>query len=77
MRDDRILVGEVKTSASEFTPDQIKRDVALSTPLEADTYVLATTDAIPGEQAELARQQCEANGLILIVLGKADPLPSG
>lgn len=74
--DERILVGEVKTSASEFTPDQIKRDIALSARLQADTYVLAATDTISDEQAELAEQQCDANGLSLIVLRKADLLPS-
>lgn len=77
IRDEQILVGEVKTSASDFTPHQITRDITLSTRLEADTYVLAATDTISSEQAELARQQCETQGLNLIVLGKADLLPTG
>jgi len=77
IRDGQILVGEVKTSATEFTPDQISRDITLSLRLKADAYVLAATDTIPDETAELAKQQCEINALGLIVLGQADLLPSG
>jgi hypothetical protein len=77
VRDGHVLCGEVKTSASEFTPDQITRDVNLSTRLEADTHILAATDDIPEEVIEAARHQCKASGLDLIVLGKAALLPWG
>jgi hypothetical protein len=77
VRDGRVLSGEVKTSASEFTPEQITRDVNLSARLEADTHILAATDHLPGEVAEKAEQLCEASRLDLIVLGKADLLPWG
>jgi hypothetical protein len=77
IRDGRILAGEVKTSASEFTPEQVSRDVALSSRLEADAHILAATDDIPEETAEMAGQLCEASGLELIVLGKAELLPRG
>jgi hypothetical protein len=74
--DGQILVGEVKTSAIEFTADQIARDVALTARLAADTYVLAATDTISDEISETAKQKCQASGLGLIVLGKTELLPS-
>ena len=77
IRDGHVLCGEVKTSASEFTPDQIARDVGLSTRLKADTHILAVTDNIPDEATDKARQLCEASGLDLIVMGKAELLPEG
>jgi hypothetical protein len=77
VRDGQILSGEVKTSASEFTPEQVTRDVHLSSQLEADTHVLAATSDIPLAVTEKAEQLCRASGLDLIVLGKADLLPGG
>jgi hypothetical protein len=77
IRDGQILTGEVKTSASEFTSEQVSRDVALSSRLAADAHILAATDDIPDKTVELARQLCEASGLELIVLGKAELLPWG
>ena len=77
IRDGQILSGEVKTSASEFTPEQTSRDVDLSSRLHADAHVLAATSDIPEQAAETARQLCEASGLELIVLGKPELLPWG
>jgi hypothetical protein len=77
IRDGKILSGEVKTSASEFTPEQVTRDVALSSRLEADVHVLAATADIPEETAEMARQLCLDGRLELVVLGKAELLPWG
>jgi hypothetical protein len=77
VRDGKILCGEVKTSASEFTPDQITRDIDLSTRLEADTHVLATTDTIPDNAIEQASQLSKANGLGFIALSKSELLPWG
>ena len=76
-RDGQVLCGEVKTSAAEFTADQITRDVDLSTRLKADIHVLAATDNITDETTEKARQLCEASRLDLIVVGKAELLPGG
>ena len=75
IRDGQVLSGEVKPSASEFSPDQIKRDVALSVRLRADTHVLAATDDIPQNVTDRAKQECEAVGLSLIVLTRADLIP--
>ena len=77
VRDGQVLCGEVKTSASEFTPDQITRDVDLTCRLEADTHILAATGDIPGEAADMARQLTRARRLGLIILGKTDLLPWG
>lgn len=77
IRDGRILSGEVKTSASEFTNEQLSRDVGLSSRLKADAHVLAATSDIPEQAAETARHLCEASGLELILLGKSELLPRG
>jgi hypothetical protein len=75
--DGRIISGEVKTNASEFTPEQLSRDINLSSRLQADTHVLAATTDIPEQASEKARQLCETSGLELIVLGKPELLPWG
>jgi hypothetical protein len=77
VRDGQVLAGEVKTSASEFTLDQITRDIALSSRLEADMHVLAATDDISREATEKAEQECNAAGIGLIILQRADLLPGG
>ena len=77
VRDGQILIGEVKTSASQFTPDQVARDVSLSLRLGADKHVLAATDDIPHEVAERAKQACDTSGIGLVILQKADLLPGG
>jgi hypothetical protein len=77
IRDGKILSGEVKTSASEFTSEQITRDVNLSSRLEADVHVLAATADIPEETTKMARQLCKDHELELVVLGKAELLPWG
>jgi hypothetical protein len=77
VRDGKVLSGEVKTSASEFTAEQVARDVKLSARLGADTHILAATDDIPAEVTELARELCTASGLVLLALGKTELLPFG
>ena len=76
-RNGQVICGEVKTNASEFTADQIARDVDLSTRLEADTHILAATDNIPENVTETAKKLCTASGLGLIVLSRAELLPWG
>jgi hypothetical protein len=77
VRDGQVLAGEVKTSASEFTPEQITRDITLSSLLEADIHVLAATGEIPKKTVEKAEQECKVAGLSLFVLQRADLLPGG
>jgi hypothetical protein len=76
-RDSQVICGEVKTSAAEFTRDQIGRDVDVSSRLKADIHVMAATDYIPDDAADTAKELCAAAGLGLIVLGKAELLPGG
>jgi len=71
------LLERCTPSASEFTSDQIARDVELTSRLEADTHILAATDNIPGEVADKAKQLTKERGLSLVILGKLDLLPWG
>ena len=75
VRDGQILSGEVKTSASEFTDEQIVHDVDLSSRLGADLHIMAATDVISEEVVKKAEQECEARGLGLITLQQGDLLP--
>jgi hypothetical protein len=75
--DGQVFSGEVKTSSSEFTDDQITRDVGLSSRLGSDKHVLAATDDIPEKVVEKAKQECDATGLDLVVLQRTDLLPGG
>jgi hypothetical protein len=77
VRDGKILSGEVKTSASQFTSEQLTGDVDLSTRLEADIHVLTATSSIPDNVIDEAKQLCEASRLSLIVLSKSELLPGG
>ena len=75
VRDGQVLSGEVKTSASEFTDEQIIHDVELSSKLGADLHIMAAMDSITEEQRQRAEQECEAHGIGLIVLQQSDLLP--
>ena len=75
VRNGQILSGEVKTSASEFTHEQIIHDVDLSSRLRADLHIMAATDVISEETQEDARRECETRGLGLIILQRGDLLP--
>jgi hypothetical protein len=75
IRDGKILSGEVKTSASEFTHEQIVHDADLSARLGADLHIMAATDVISEKTQEDARRECETRGLDLIVLQRGDLLP--
>jgi hypothetical protein len=77
VRNGQIIAGEVKTSASEFKPEQVKRDVNLTSRLGADVHVLAAPDDISEEVTKRAEDECEAHGVGLIVLQRSDLLPSG
>jgi hypothetical protein len=74
--DGKVLTGEVKTSAAEFTEEQITRDTDLSRKLAVDTHILAATDDIPDGVIGMAQTACTARGLALITLQRADLLPA-
>jgi len=73
----KIVVGEVKSSPSDFTRRQIRRDVALSSLLGADTYLMAAV----GEVGDAARQEAARvtakAGIDLMVLDRSDLRPAG
>ncbi len=72
----RVLTGEVKTQAADFTHTQLTRDVALSTRLGADIHLLAAIDTIPTETHIAARALCDDAGLELLVLDAAQLRPN-
>ncbi len=74
--DGKVLSGEVKTSASEFTQAQLQRDVALSQRLGADVHLLASITPVDEAVRNAARELCDAAGLELEVLDQADLRPA-
>ncbi len=75
VHDSRVVVGEVKTSASEFSPEQIARDVELSTRLGADVHLLAAVDDITEATTVTAKELCDRVGLDVLVLGRRELRP--
>jgi hypothetical protein len=75
VRDGQVLTGEVKTSASEFTDEQVAHDVDLSSRLGADLHIMAATDVISEKAVRKAERECEARGLGLIILQQGELLP--
>ncbi|MCZ4125405.1 hypothetical protein [Streptomyces sp. H39-S7] len=69
--DEQVLAGEVKTSSSEFTTEQLKRDVRLSKRLGADVHLLAAIDTVDPSTVIEARTLCAQAGLKLEVYDKA------
>jgi hypothetical protein len=69
--DEQVLAGEVKTSSSEFTPEQLQRDVQLSKRLGADIHLLAAIDTVDPSTAKQAQALCTQAGLELLVYDKA------
>lgn len=63
-----VVAGEVKASASEFTADQIVRDIQYSGRLGVDRHVLASTEPLPGEVVERTSDLTRAAGMRLIII---------
>lgn len=68
----RVLSGEVKTSASQFTIEQLTHDIALSTRLGVDIHLLAAVDTVSLTIREQAAELCSDAGLELLVLDKSE-----
>ncbi|MBO3733120.1 hypothetical protein [Glycomyces niveus] len=68
----RVVCGEVKTKATEFTPEQVRKDVAVAQRLGSDVYLMAATDAIHRELRDLAAKECDDTGLSLEVLSRSE-----
>jgi hypothetical protein len=71
----RVLAGEVKTKAADFTPDQLARDIDLSKRLRADVHLLAAIDTVPAKTEAAARKLCCDAGLELLVLSQPQLRP--
>ncbi|WP_143670888.1 hypothetical protein [Streptomyces sp. OV198] len=72
----KVMTGEIKTSASEFTEDQMRRDVRLSARLGADVHLLAAVDTVPQATQDFARALCETASIELRVLDSERLRPS-
>lgn len=68
----RVAAGEVKTSGSDFTDDQITKDIDICRRLRADLYIMSAIDTIADEAQSTAKSLCADAGLDLIVLTSAD-----
>ncbi|MFE7657424.1 hypothetical protein ACFU6M_31795 [Streptomyces bottropensis] len=72
----KVMAGEIKTSASEFSEDQMRRDVDLSVRLGADVHILAAIDTVPETTRDFSQALCDAAGIELRVLDKEHLRPS-
>ena len=71
----QVLAGEVKSSGSDFTQDQLDHDIPLSARLGADVHLLAAIDTVPADARKSATRMCEEAGLELLILEGADLRP--
>lgn len=71
----KVIAGEVKTAAVEFSPDQIDRDVALTDAVGADIHVMACIEEPSHEATARAAALVERQGRELVVFGAADLRP--
>jgi hypothetical protein len=68
--DRQFVAGEVKTKASDFTQEQLERDISVSSRLNVDTHILATVDAVPDAVFHAAHKLADAANLPLLVLSR-------
>ena len=68
VHDGKVVAGEVKTSAADFTPRQLNRDISLSKRLGADLHVMACVEAIPEATAAQASEIASKSGLAVKIL---------
>jgi hypothetical protein len=71
----QVLAGEVKSSGTDFTQDQLDHDIPLSARLGADVHLMAAIDTVPADARESAIRMCEEAGLELLILEGADLRP--
>ena len=63
-----VVAGEVKTSAEDFTPEQIDKDLKIAVAVGADVYVVASTGAISQAQRAVAREKADEAGCHLMII---------
>ena len=68
----RIIAGEVKSSPTDFTASQIKRDMRLSADLQAGVHVMACLADLGRDAIAAAEAEATDAGLELVVLGPKD-----
>jgi hypothetical protein len=66
--DGRVLAGEVKANSADFTKDQIRRDIELSSRLAVDVHVMASPRRISRQTRREAERAASSSGLELLVL---------
>ena len=71
----KVVSGEVKSSAADFTIEQIEKDVWLATKLQADQYVMSSMEHLGPEQIEIAQSLVDEVGIELQVIGPRHLLP--
>lgn len=72
----KVMAGEIKTSASEFSEEQMRRDVDLSVRLRADVHILAAVDAVPEATRDFAQGLCDVAQIELRVLDNVHLRPN-
>lgn len=60
----RLILAEVKTSANQFTREQIQKDVDTCTRIGANSYIMAAMDSIPSDLRSIAEELCTGTGII-------------
>jgi hypothetical protein len=71
----KVVAGEVKTSASEFTNDELQKSVDRSRRLAVDVHVMACVEALPAETLTRAAELTNVSELELITLGPNELRP--
>ncbi len=71
----RLVGGEVKTSAEQFTRDQVVRDVELSARLGADCHIAASVDLMSDEVRQRIISITEQAGMTSLILDAGDLRP--
>jgi hypothetical protein len=72
----RVIAGEVKTNPSDFTAQQVRRDVRCSQRLQADIHLMAAIGSIPDGAKQQAQKAVKAAGLELLILEGKELRPS-
>jgi hypothetical protein len=75
VHDGKLIAGEVKTSANEFTTEQIDKDIRKSVLLGVDTHILASINPVPDDTVEYVRNKTQAYGVDLLVLSMLEVRP--
>jgi len=71
----KLIVGEVKTNASEFVDAQIEREIRWSAMIQADVHIMATVGTLPAAAVEKAEVEAMRHGLDLMVLDSSNLRP--